>query len=328
MRKIILLFKIVMILMAPVTLYAQTRVATGTVRDIGGVLPGASITEKGLPTNGTLSDMNGDFKLTLRGTSNTIIIKFVGYVQQELKVGTKPIDVSLTPTSQGLDEVVVVGFGKKDRITNTGSVSTISASEIRTVPTANVQNSLQGRLPGFFSQQTSGQPGRDASDFFIRGKSSLNPTGNQPLIIVDDIEYTYSQLQQINVNEIETISILKDASNTSIYGIKGANGVLIVTTRRGKSGVPKFNFRGETGLQAPTRKPIFLDSYNSATLINEAYRNDGLVEPFTQTDLDLFQNGQDPYGHPNVDWYDKIFKSNTYQTNANLDISGGTDKLK
>lgn len=328
MRKIILLFKVLMILMAPVTLYAQNRVVTGVVRDIGGVLPGASVIEKGLPSNGTLTDMNGAFKLTLRGTSNTIIVKYVGYVQQEVQAGSKPLNISLAPTSQGLDEVVVVGFGKKDRITNTGSVSAISASEIRTVPTANVQNSLQGRLPGFFSQQASGQPGRDASDFFIRGKSSLNPSGNQPLIIVDDIEYTYAQLQQINVNEIETISILKDASTTAIYGIKGANGVLVVTTRRGKSGSPKFNFRLESGLQSPTRKPKFLDSYNSAVLINEAYRNDGLTEPFSQTDLDLFQNGKDPYGHPDVDWYNKIFKNNTYQVNTNLDISGGTDKLK
>ncbi|RYE17119.1 MAG: TonB-dependent receptor, partial [Sphingobacteriaceae bacterium] len=189
-------------------------------------------------------------------------------------------------------------------------------------------NTLAGKLPGFFSQQSSGQPGRDASDFFIRGVSSLNAAGNQPLIIVDDIQYSYDQLQQINVNEIESISILKDASSTAIYGIKGANGVLVVTTRRGKSGSPQVNLRVENGLQAPTKTPNFLDSYNSALLINEAEKNDGLKQTFTQQDLDAFKNGTDPYGHPNVNWYDKIFKKYSYQANTNLDISGGTKGLK
>ena len=173
-----------------------------------------------------------------------------------------------------------MAYGKKTRITNTGAVSSVSAADIRTVPTANVQNALTGKLPGFFSQQSSGQPGKDASDFFIRGVSSLNPAGNQPLIIVDDIEYSYDQLQQINVNEIESISVLKDASSTAIYGIKGANGVLVVTTRRGKSGAPQVNLRVESGLQAPSLTPKFLDSYQSAIMENEAEKNDGIQQRY------------------------------------------------
>src|SRR6202012_2113975 len=157
----------------------------------------------------------------------------------------------------------------------------INAADVREVPTANVQNTLAGRLPGFFSQQTSGQPGKDASDFFIRGVSSLNANGNQPLIIVDDIQYTYDQLQQINVNEIESITILKDASTTAIYGIKGANGVLVVTTRRGVAGKPKFDVRIEGGGQAPVRTPKFLDAYESAMLVNEGEKNDGIPLSFT-----------------------------------------------
>src|SRR5690606_13895867 len=178
-------------------------------------------------------------------------------------------------------------------ITNTGSVSSLAARAIETVPVPNVQNALQGRMPGFFSQQRSGQPGRDASDFFIRGVSSLNPAGNQPLIIEDDIQYTYEQLQQINVNEIESISILKDASTTAIYGIKGANGVLVVRTRRGQEGKPTINLRLEGGLQTPVRKPEFLDAYNTALLVNEAYENDGLQPQFTERDLELFKSGED-----------------------------------
>ncbi|RVU02611.1 TonB-dependent receptor [Mucilaginibacter limnophilus] len=327
MRKIILIF--LFIVLALPFAYAQNKTITGSVRDVGGILPGASVVEKGLPTNGTVTDGNGRFKITLRGTSNAIIVRYIGNVDQEVNVaGKTSVDVILAANSKGLDEVVIVGYGKSTRPTNTGSVSSISATEIRTVPTANVQNALTGRLPGFFSQQASGQPGRDASDFFIRGVSSLNTDGNKPLIIVDDIEYTYEQLQQINVNEIENISILKDASTTAVYGVKGANGVLVVTTRRGKSGAPKFNFRLESGIQANTRTPKFLNAYESALLINEAQTNDGLQPIFNNDQLALLNNDNDFDGYPNVDWYNSLFKKNTYQVNSNLDISGGTETVK
>ena len=328
MRKIILFFQIIIILL-PAALYAQNRTISGTVKDADGVLPGATVVEKGLPTNGAVTDSRGKFTLVLKGKSNTIVVRFIGDITQEIPVGSKSyIDVNMATNQHGIDEVSVVGYGKTTRITNTGASSSINAADVREIPTANVQNTLAGRLPGFFSQQSSGQPGKDASDFFIRGVSSLNPNGNQPLIIVDDIQYTYDQLQQINVNEIESITILKDASTTAIYGIQGANGVLVVTTRRGKLGTPKINFRAEGGLQSNTVTPKFLDSYQSAQLINEAYTNDGLPLPFTQNDLTLFQNGTDPYGHPDVNWYNAIFNKYTYQTNSNLDISGGTDRIK
>ncbi|MDP9080203.1 MAG: TonB-dependent receptor [Bacteroidota bacterium] len=328
MKRIILFFQLILMLL-PGILLAQSREITGTVKDLGGTLPGAAVIEKGVVNNGTVTENNGHFKLTLKGTSNVIVVRFIGYVSQEINVaGKKSVDVTLQANSNGLDEVTIVGFTPSKRITSTGASSTISASEIRTVPTANVQNALMGKLPGFFAQQSSGQPGKDASDFFIRGISSLNANGNQPLILVDDIEYSYDQLQQINVNEIENITILKDASTTAIYGIKGANGVLVVTTRRGKSGIPKINLRVEGGLQNPTITPKFLDSYQTAQLINEAQINDGLVPTFSQNDLNLFQNGSDPYGHPNVDWYNKIFKKYSYQANTNLDISGGNNTIK
>jgi TonB-linked SusC/RagA family outer membrane protein len=310
-------------------LMAQQKSISGTVKDLNGVLPGASVSEKGVPTNGVIVDPDGKFKLTLKGRSNAVIVKLIGFTSQEIDVaGTPVIDVVLQPSTQGLDEVVVVGFTQTRRITNTGAVSGITGSEIRNVPTANVQNTLMGKLPGFVSQQRSGQPGRDASDFFIRGVSSLNSEGNKPLIIVDDIEYSYDQLQQINVNEIESISILKDASTTAIYGIKGANGVLVVTTRRGKSGRPQVNVRAESGLQAPVKTPKLLDAYQTATLVNEAYKNDGLTPLFTADDLELFRNGKDPYGHPNINWYETVFKKYAQQANTNIDISGGTEAVK
>ncbi|HTN19648.1 MAG TPA: TonB-dependent receptor [Pelobium sp.] len=318
---------LIILALCPVLASAQTRIK-GLVKDANGPLPGVAVSEKGTQ-NVTITGVNGEFSLGLKGTSNTVVISSIGYQEQTLQVKNGDnLEIILKPSNQDLNEVVVIGFGTVKRITNTGSVASLKGDAIRNIPTSSVQNALQGKIPGFISQQRSGQPGRDASDFYIRGVSSLNPAGNQPLIIVDDIEYTYEQLSQINVNEIESISILKDASTTAIYGIKGANGVLVVTTRRGVSGVPKINVRVESGLQTPSNKLDFLNSYESATLVNEAYGNDELALPFTQEDLDHFRTGDDPYGHPDVNWYDRIFKRNSLQYNTNIDISGGDKTIK
>ncbi len=309
------------------TVFAQQKRITGVVKDITGPLSGVSVIVKE-STSGTATSNDGRFTVNAN-PGNILVFSLVGYLPVELKVGEKSeIEVLMQAKTQGMDEVVIVGYGTKKRVTNTGSTSGIVATQIRNIPTANVQNTLAGRLPGFFAQQRSGQPGKDASDFFIRGVSSLNPDGNRPLIIVDDIEYSYEQLSQINVNEIENISILKDASTTAVYGIKGANGVLIVTTRRGLLGRPKVNFRGEGGMQSPVKKLKFLDAYHSAVLENEAYANDGLNQPFSAGDLEHFRTGDDPYGHPNVNWYKAIFKPFSLQTNANVDVSGGNDIVK
>ncbi|MFL5748107.1 MAG: SusC/RagA family TonB-linked outer membrane protein, partial [Niastella sp.] len=328
MNKLFVLFSAAVLLL-PGFLFAQDKVVTGIIKDANGPLAGATITEKKEPQNAVAADNRGHFRIKLRGTSGVLIISYLNYQQQEVSVKKdNEVEVVMQPSIQGMEELVVVGFGKKKRITNTGAVSSINAAEIRDIPTSSVQNALAGKLPGFFTQQRSGQPGKDASDYFIRGVSSLNPDGNQPLIVVDDIQYTYQQLAQINVNEIENISILKDASTTAIYGIKGANGVLVVTTRRGAAGRPKFNVRLEGGAQAPVRTPKFLDAFHTAQLVNEANTNDGLKPVFNQTDLDAFESGNDPYGHPNVNWYKAINKPYSMQANSNLDISGGTNTIK
>lgn len=328
MRKKFLLFQF-LVLFTNVVLFAQQRRITGTIKDFSGPLPGATVSEKGQSSNVTAADVNGLFKITLHGTSFTLLISNIGYQPEQVNVKNQnQVEVVLQNAVGNLDEVVVTGYSRKKQITNTGAVSTIKAEEIKLIPTSNVQNALAGKVPGFFTQQRSGQPGHDGADYFIRGVSSLNSAGNRPLIIVDDIEYTYEQLAQINVNEIESISILKDASTTAVFGIKGANGVLVVTTHRGSLGKPSFNFRVEGGGQMPVRTPKFLDSYHTALLVNEAYKNDGLQPSFTQNDLDLFQNGTDPYGHPNVNWYDQIMRPTSMQSNTNLDISGGTQAVK
>ena len=307
---------------------AQSLTIKGKVSSTDGeLLPGVNVRIKNA-TIGTITDFDGNYQLKAN-KGDILVFTYIGFKKYELKVGNQTSwNVELAPDQTDLDEVVVVAYGKAKRITMTGAVSGIQAREIRNVPTSSLQNALTGKLPGFFSQQSSGQPGKDASDFFIRGVSSLNSEGNKPLIIVDDVQYTYEQLSQINVNEIESISILKDASTTAIYGIKGANGVLVVKTRRGKEGKPQINVRLEEGIQTPVRTPDFLNSYNTAILVNEAYENDGMPRLFSKKDIMAFRDHTDPYGHPDVNWYDEIFKKNAFQENVNVDISGGSKRLR
>ncbi|MDR6785595.1 TonB-linked SusC/RagA family outer membrane protein [Pedobacter africanus] len=324
----IIYITLAMVFFGPGILLAQTKVIKGLVRESGGPMPGATISEKGLPNNGAQTGADGGFQLTLKGGSQTIIVRSIGFISQEVNVaGKSEVNVTLTVDAKGLEEVIVVGFGKQKKITNTGAVSSINAAEIRQNPTASVQNTLAGRLPGFFSQQRSGQPGKDGADFFIRGVSSYTP-GQRPLIIVDDIEYSYSDVAQLDPNEIESISILKDASTTAIYGVKGANGVMVITTRRGVAGAPVINFKSELGLQQKTFTPKFLGSYEAALLTNEALVNSDQTKRFTDRDLELFKDGSDPYGHPDVDWFKTLMKPTSLISRNNLDISGGTESVK
>ena len=308
--------------------FGQSITVKGKISSTDGeLLPGVNVKVKDA-TIGTITDFDGNYQLKVN-KGEVLEFTYIGFKKLAIKVGNqRDWNIELTPDLTNLDEVVVVAYGKAKRLTMTGAVSGIQAREIRNVPTSSLQNALTGKLPGFFSQQQSGQPGKDASDFFIRGVSSLNADGNKPLIIVDDVQYTYDQLSQINVNEIESISILKDASTTAIYGIKGANGVLVVKTRRGEQGKPQINVRLEGGMQIPVRTPKFLDSYNTAILVNEAYENDVMPRPFSKADVIAFRDHTYPYGHPVVNWYDEIFKKSAFQENVNVDISGGSKRLK
>jgi TonB-linked SusC/RagA family outer membrane protein len=233
----------------------------------------------------------------------------------------------MAPDTKGLEEVVVVGYGSQKKATVTGAVSTISRNDITKTPSASIQNALTGKLPGFYSQQRGGQPGRDGADFFVRGVSTF--TGNQsPLILVDDIEFTYADFATIDPNEVQSISILKDAATTAVYGIKGANGVVLVTTRRGQAGTPRMNLRTEFGLQVPTHVPKFLGAAETAMLRNEALKNEGSAPQFTDNDIELYRNGSDPYGHPNINWYNTLFKKSALMSTTNLDLSGGTENVR
>lgn len=314
--------------------HAQSKTVRGRVIDDKRLpVPGATVTEAGNEQNAVATDQRGRFILKVRGATTQVSVSNVGYVTRIADIDSGEVTVQIFPDAKGLEDVVIIGFGRQKRITNTGAVSSVKAEEIRAIPTSSVQNTLAGRLPGFFSQQRSGQPGSDAADFVIRGVNSLNGD-DRPLIIVDDIEYDYAQLSQLNVNEIESISILKDAATTSIYGLKGANGVLVVTTARGRLGKPRINLVAEAGLNKVIRMPTFLDAYTTALLRNEATINDAYGQsqspnlPFTPDDLRHFKDGTDPYGHPNVNWVKALLNNTSSQGRANIDVSGGNASVK
>jgi len=312
------------------TANAQTKQISGIIVDsLGDGVSWVTVVEKGItPINGTTTDAFGKFTLKLKGGGNILLLTHVSYLQQEYRVLSNATSVKIlmkASSDLSLNDIVVVGYGRQKKITSTGAISTVSGAQLRENPSASIQNTLSGRLPGFFSQQTTGRPGADGATFYIRGQSSYNGGSNTPLIIVDDIEFTYEQFARIDPNEIENLSILKDASTTAVYGVRGANGVVIVTTRRGRSGAPQITFRGETSMQQPTILPHYLNSYETAKLFMQAQINDGVSASqlyFKQADLDTFRLGLNPYTHPDVNWRDVLFKDFSQQYRGNFDISG------
>ena len=224
-----------------------------------------------------------------------------------------------------LEEVQVVAYGAQKKVTLTGSISSVNTDELLKVPTASIGNMLSGVLSGVSSIQSSGQPGGDDPDVFIRGISTLNTMNAKPLYLVDGVERSFFQ---IDPNEVENITILKDASSTAVFGVRGANGVIIVTTKRGKEGKAKINASFSYGIQTPTRMPEFVNSYDYATFLNEAYTNDGKDPKFTPEAVEAFRTHSNPIIYPDTDWMELLFKSSAPQTQGNVNISGGTERVR
>ena len=288
------------------------RKITGKVLDKNGEpIIGANVVVKGT-TNGTITDLDGNFSLEASGNSQ-LQITYIGYQPQEVAVNNRYVlSITLREDSQTLEEVVVVGYGVQKRASVTGSVASIQSKDIATVKTPNVSNALAGKLPGLRAVQRSGAPGDDDASIDIRGFGSA-------LVIVDGVERDF---KQIDANDIESISILKDAS-AAVYGFKGANGVILVTTKRGEIGKPKITYNGYVGIQNITRYPEFFNGYEYASLYNEAQQNIGVTAPYSAEDLARYQQGMGT-----TDWYNEVIKGSAPTTYHNLSVSGGAEKVK
>jgi len=270
-----------------------------------------------------------DFEIELSDKNAVLVISYLGFNSAEVKVaGRKSVNVEMQEDVQTLSEVVVVGYGSQKKETLTGAISGIKGDALLKSPNASISNSLAGSIPGISSVQTSGEPGADDAKIFVRGVGSLTEAGATPLILVDGVERSFFQMDP---NEIESISVLKDASATAVFGVRGANGVILVTTKRGTEGKAKVSVTSSVGVQSPTRIVDVADSYTHAVMKNMLDRNNGVSEKeliFQPYDLDRFRLGDEPIMYPNVNWYDYLTKKLSIQTQHNLNISGGTKDVK
>jgi len=301
----------------------QQKKVTGKITDsTGGSLPGVTVVVKGT-TTGVITDASGSYLLNNIPENATLQFSFVGMKTQEIEVGKKTaINIVMTNEAIGLEEVVAIGYGVQKKVNLTGAVVTTKGDEIVKSQAPNVINSLTGRLPGVIINNRTGEPGRDNPSIYIRGRST---TGNSdPLIIIDGVER--GNLGLINPNDIENIAVLKDAS-AAIYGARAANGVILVTTKRGLTEKPTFNFTYNQGFSQPTRNVKKADAYTYAKVYNEIEVGAGRPARYTDAELQKFKDGTDP-NYANTNWYDYMTKTLTPQHRTNLSVTGGTEKMK
>lgn len=303
--------------------FAQTKLSGSVTDEKGEAIPGVSIMMKGTQL-GTASDASGKFTISLPDGKGTLVFKFIGYIPKEVVVnGQARLQVQLKSSSKDLEDVVVVGYGVQKRTSVTAAVSTIKGSDIESTPVANLTSALSGRAAGILSTQGSGEPGQDGSNIQIRG---ISTTGNtQPLVIVDGVPRNYSQLDP---SSIESFSILKDAAAVAPYGVGGANGVILITTKKGKIGKPTLTYSTYYGWQNPTVLTKFVNSYQYATLFNAADDNMGAPHAYSAADLALYQNHTDPNGHPDHNVLKELISKNVPMTSNNLQLSGGSENVR
>lgn len=296
---------------------------SGTVADREGPMIGVTVLEKGTG-NGTVTDLNGHFSLQVSSENAVLVISSIGYASQEVKIGgRKQVNVELKADDHSLNEVVVVGYGIQKKVDMTGSVSAINVNELaESRPVNNVSQALAGLAAGVSVTSNNNQPGNDNASILVRGQGTLNSSA--PLIIIDGVE---QGINTVNPQDIETISILKDAASSAIYGSRAANGVILITTKKGKAGSIKMNYNGYVSFESIRKTLTPISNYaDYMELINEGLTNSGLGTVFSQERIDEWRNGNDPLKYPNTDWVDETFK-NSVSTNHVVSMSGGTDKI-
>lgn len=313
-----------LLLFCSISIYAQGDIeVTGTVRDLNNKpIPGVTVVVKDRPGLGTMTTEAGKYKIKT-GMYSTLIFSYLGFEKQEVQVAGKTVISILLKESEAnvLTDVVVTGTGIQKKVTVTGAITTVNVKDLRT-PTGNITNALAGNVAGVIAMQGSGEPGNNRSEFWIRGISTFG-ANTAALVLVDGFERAFNE---INVEDIESFSILKDASATAIYGSKGANGVVLITTKKGHAGKININGKSEFGYMTRTRTPEFVDGPAYAALVNEAKVTRNQEPMYSDIELMLFKNGLDPDLYPNVNWQDVMLRdgANTYRASVNLDGGGST----
>ena len=301
----------------------------GRIVDADGLpVIGAGVTLKGT-TTGVAADFDGNFTLTVPGETAVLEVSALGYVTAEVTVGKqRNLTVVLRDDTQTIEATVVVAYGTQTKATVTGALASIDNKALVKAPVADVTNVLAGQMPGVATVQETGQPGEDYAKIYIRGASSLSDSNSSPLILVDGVE---RPLNTVDPNEIESLSILKDAASTAVFGVRGANGVIIVTTKRGDVGKPKISVSSITGIQVPMSYIRQASSYDFARYYNVYQWNDGRTDAnlyFKPEAIEAYRTGSDPLMFPNTQWTELMFRKAFLQTKNNVNISGGSDKVR
>lgn len=307
--------------------YGQSLVKGTVVDGANEPVIGAYVQVKGMD-GGSITDLDGKFELDVTSVGNPVlVVTCLGFeVYEEALNGRAVVNVILRSNVNELDEVTVVAYGTQKKETLTGAISSVKTEALLKSPNPSVANSLAGQIPGLSSVSTSGQPGNEDPSLYIRGVGSLTEGASSPLILVDGVERSFFQMDP---NEIESVTVLKDASATAVFGVRGANGVILVTTRRGEEGKAKIQVTSSVGLQSPTRLLEMADSYTYAMTMNERDINDGKdVLTFDDYALERFRLGDDPIMYPNHNWRKELMKKTSIQTQHNVNISGGTKNVR
>ncbi|MEX0895164.1 MAG: SusC/RagA family TonB-linked outer membrane protein, partial [Balneolaceae bacterium] len=305
----------------------QSQTVTGTVTDAvsGETLPGVNILIAGTET-GTVTLLDGTYELNVPNLDVNLRFSYVGYRPQVISLnGRTELDVEMEAQVLGGDEIVVVGYGTQTRETLSGSVSSVSGDRMEKIPVTNMANSLTGQLPGVVTVNQSGEPGNDGATIRIRGNSTLND--NNPLIVIDGIPDRAGGLDRLNPRDIENISVLKDAS-AAIYGSRAANGVILITTKRGQAGAPEFSVNLNQGFNQPTRIPDMADAETYMTMLNEIDNYRGFGDRYSQEEIQCHAQQQDPWNCPDTDWFDEALKPASYQSRADMSVSGGSEAFR
>jgi len=323
------LFLFIFLFIGSGSIFAQEYTVTGQVIDAEDNEPvlGATVAVIGYPTLGVSTDLDGNFVLKVPNLDVTLQVSYVGYKKQDVKLNKRTsVKIAISSDAKMLDEVQVIAYGAQKKVTITGAITSIGGEDLLKTPTGSITNGLAGKLTGVSTVQYSGEPGADAAEIYVRGVTTLN--NSTPLIQVDGVERDFSQ---IDPNEIESITVLKDASATAVFGVRGANGVILVTTKRGTEGKAKVSVSTSMGVTVPTRLLEFANSYEYATYYNEAQLNDGVPASdlkFSPSMLDAFKNHTDPILYPDMDWMDYLLKKRAFQSQHNVNISGGVNSLR
>ena len=304
--------------------FKQNNLVTGTVKDEkGNNLQGVTVAVKGQSKLATSTDINGRFVLEIPADA-TLVASLVGYVTQEVSITEqdKAVSIILIEDLSGIDEVVVVGFGTQKKESNVGSQATIKRAELK-VPVANLSTAIAGRLAGVVATQRGGGPGSSGANLFVRGVSTFASSPQSPLLIVDGVPDR--DINNLDPEDIESFTILKDATATAVYGTRGANGVIIINTRKGKAGKPSISAEVQQGITGFTYLPKFVDGPTFMELFNEGQILRGKEAFYMPEIIEKHRSGEDPDLYPNVNWYEELFKNNATNNRANLNITGGAD---